>query len=75
VTTLRFALAGAVLFNAPNLFAASVLPAREVALGAVLLAAAGAALGAMVGWAITSRIDAAVATVRVEAPAAERLTA
>jgi membrane protein YqaA with SNARE-associated domain len=75
MTLLRFALTGAVLFNLPNLFAVSVLPASAVALSVVLLAVAGAALGAMIGWAITSRIDAAVAAVRVEAPATERLAA
>jgi hypothetical protein len=75
VTLVRFALAGAVLFNLLDPFAASVLPASTVVLSAVLLTVAGAALGAVAGWAVTSRIEAAVAAVRVEAPAAERLAA
>ncbi len=76
MTLVRFALVGAVLLNLPNLFAASVLSASAVAVSAVLLTVAGAALGAVAGWAITSRIEAAVAAVRVETPAApERLAA
>jgi hypothetical protein len=76
VTLVRFALVGALLLNLLDRFAASLLPASTVVMSAVLLTVAGAALGAVAGWAITSRIEAAVAEVRVEAPAApERLAA
>jgi membrane protein YqaA with SNARE-associated domain len=74
MTTSHFAIAGAAILNLPTLFAASLLPAGAVAVTAVLLAATGAALGALVGWAITRGGEVA-ATARVEPADAERIAA
>jgi membrane protein YqaA with SNARE-associated domain len=72
MTTTRLAVAGALVLNIPTLFAAAVLPAGAIVIAALALAAIGAALGAVTGWAITSPAEqAAVAA----APAYERLAA
>lgn len=73
MTTSHFAIAGAAILNLPTLFAASLLPAGAVAVTAILLAATGAALGALVGWAITRGGDAATAW--VESADEERMAA
>jgi hypothetical protein len=76
MTISRFAIAGAAVLNVPTLVAASALPTSAVVLGAVFLAAAGAALGAITGWAIIGRIDAAVATPAIaEAATVQRIAA
>ena len=74
MTTTRFALIGAAALNVPTIFAATVLPAGALMLSAVVLAATGAALGAMLGWGITKRSDDAAAT-RFEPAAIERIAA
>jgi hypothetical protein len=72
MTTTRLAIAGALALNIPTLFAAAVLPAATIVIAALALAAIGAALGAVTGWAITSPAEQAALAV---APAHERLAA
>jgi hypothetical protein len=74
MTIPRLAIAGAIAFNIPTMFAAGALPAGALAIAAVGLAVIGAGLATITGWAITSRIDAAVAQAR-PAHVAERLAA
>jgi hypothetical protein len=74
MTTTRFALIGAAALNVPTIFAATVLPLGALILSAVVLAATGAALGAMLGWGIAKRSDEATAT-RFEPAAIERIAA
>ena len=74
MTIPRLAVAGAIAFNIPTIFAAAALPAGALAIAAVGLAVIGAGLGTITGWAITSQIDAAVARAR-PASVAERLAA
>jgi membrane protein YqaA with SNARE-associated domain len=73
MTTSHFAIAGAAILNLPTLFAASMLPAGAVAVTAIVLAATGAALGALVGWAITR--GEVAATAWVESADEERMAA
>ena len=55
MTISRLAAAGAIVLNVPMIFAASILPVGAVALSVVLLAAIGAALGAVTAWAISTQ--------------------
>ena len=55
MTISRSAAAGAIVLNVPMIFAASILPVGAVALSVVLLAAIGAALGAVTAWAISTQ--------------------
>lgn len=72
MTATRLAVAGALVLNIPTLFAATVLSSGAIVISALLLAAIGAALGAVTGWAIATPAEqAAVAA----APAYERLAA
>lgn len=73
--TRRLALAGAIALNIPTIFAATVLSTGAVVISALVLAALGAAIGAVTGWAITAQpAESAVGTVTVPARA-ERLAA
>ena len=75
MNTSRLALAGAIVLNIPTIFAATVLPAGAVVISAIVLAALGAAIGAVTGWAIAAQAG-EPATVTVAAPArTERLAA
>ncbi len=75
MTATRLAIAGALALNIPTVFAASALPAGAVVISALVLAAIGAAVGAVTGWAIAAP-PAADATAVESAPAyAERLAA
>ncbi len=75
MTINRLALAGALVLNIPTIFAASVLPAGAVVISALVLAAIGASLGAVTGWAIAAP-SGARATAAERSPAyAERLAA
>jgi membrane protein YqaA with SNARE-associated domain len=74
MTVTRSAAAGALVLNLPTLFAAAALPAAAVAISAFALAAVGAALGALTRWAISHRIDEAVAA-STGASGIERLAA
>jgi membrane protein YqaA with SNARE-associated domain len=74
MTVTRSAAAGALLLNLPTVFAATALPAAALATSAFALAAAGAALGALTWWAISHRVDEAVAE-STEAHGGERLAA
>jgi hypothetical protein len=72
MTPTRLAVAGALVLNIPTILAAGVLSAGAIVISTLVLAAIGAALGAVTGWAITS--PAAPATAAA-APADERLAA
>jgi membrane protein YqaA with SNARE-associated domain len=75
MTTTRLALAAALVLNIPTIFAASVLPAAAIVISALVLAAIGASLGAVTGWALAAP-SAARATAAESVPAyAERLAA
>jgi membrane protein YqaA with SNARE-associated domain len=72
MTITRLALAGALVLNIPTIVAAGVLSAGAIVVAALTLAAVGAALGAVTGWAIAAPAEQpAVAA----APAYERLAA
>lgn len=75
MTISRLAIAGAIAFNIPTIFAASALPAGALVITALVMAVIGAVLGTVAGWAITSQIDAAVAAEAQPVPVAERLAA
>jgi hypothetical protein len=76
MTISRLAAAGAIVLNVPMIFAASILPVGAVALSVVLLAAIGAALGAVTAWAISTQPEPAPAAATPMAPArAERIAA
>lgn len=75
MTTTRLALMGAAALNVPTIFTATVLPAGAVALSAAVLAATGAALGAMLGWGISKPTDQVAATPRSEPARYERMAA
>ena len=76
MTISRLAAAGAIVLNVPMIFAASILPVGAVALSVVLLAAIGAALGAVTAWAISTQPEPAHATATPVASAgAERIAA
>jgi hypothetical protein len=61
MTTVRTALAGAVLLDFPAVLAAPALSTRATAIAAALLAPAGAAVAVAASRALSSWIDAAVA--------------
>ena len=72
MTATRLAVAGALVLNIPTLFAATVLSTGAIVISALVLAAVGAALGAVTGWAIATPAEReAVAAL----PAQERLAA
>jgi hypothetical protein len=75
VTTTRLALIGAAALNVPTIVSATLLPTGAVALSAAVLAATGAALGAMLGWGISNRTDQVAATPRSEPARYERMAA
>jgi hypothetical protein len=75
MTTTRLALIGAAALNVPTIFAGTLLPAGAVAVSAAVLAASGAALGAILGWGITRRSDQVAATPRSEPAEYERMAA
>jgi membrane protein YqaA with SNARE-associated domain len=54
MTATRVAVAGALILNVPTVFAATTLSAGAILISVVVLAAIGAALGAVTGWAITT---------------------
>jgi len=71
----RLAIAGAIALNIPTIFAATVLSAGAIVISALVLAAVGAAIGAVTGWAIAAQpAEPAVGTVTVPART-ERLAA
>ncbi len=63
MTTVRTALAGALLLDVPAAIAVPAVSTRTVAIAAALLAPAGAALAVAASRALSSWIDAAVARV------------
>jgi len=73
MTATRLAVAGALALNIPTIFAASALSAGAVVISALVLAAIGAALGAVTGWAIAA--PSAVAAAESAPAYAERLAA
>jgi hypothetical protein len=73
MTATRLAVAGALVLNIPTISAASALPAGAVVISALVLAAIGAALGAVTGWAIAA--PSAVAAAESAPAYAERLAA
>ena len=75
MTKTRLAIIGAAALNVPALVSGSLLPTGAVALSAAVLAATGAALGAMFGWGMTNRTDEVAATTRSEPAAYERMAA
>lgn len=76
MTIFPLAAAGAIVLNVPMIFAASVLSVGALALSVVLLAAIGAALGAVTAWAISMQPETAAADTTPLAPAgAERIAA
>ena len=75
MTTTRLAIIGAAALNVPTIVAATLLPAGAVALSAAVLAATGAALGALLGWGITKRTDHVAAAPRSEPAEYERIAA
>jgi hypothetical protein len=75
MNTPRLAIVGAIALNIPTLFAATALSAGAVVISALVLAAVGAAIGALTGWAMaTQPAEPAVGIVTVPARA-ERLAA
>ena len=75
MTSNRLLIAGALVLNIPTVFAAAVLPAGAVVISALVLAAIGASLGAVTGWALAGP-SAATETAAESSPAyAERLAA
>jgi hypothetical protein len=62
MTVNQTAIVGAIALNVPTLAAAAFLPAVPLAVMAVALATLGAALGALVGWAIQPEPEVAVAS-------------
>jgi membrane protein YqaA with SNARE-associated domain len=72
MTANRLAIAGALALNIPTIFAATAISAGAVVVMAVALAALGAALGAVTGWAIATPAEQTAVAV---APAQERLAA
>jgi hypothetical protein len=75
MTRTRLAIIGAAALNVPTIVSGSLLPAGAVALSAAVLAATGAALGAMLGWGVTNHADEVTATPRSEAAGYERMAA
>ena len=75
MTRTRLAIIGAAALNVPALVSGSLLPTGAVALSAAVLAATGAALGALLGWGITNRADEVAATPRSEPAGYERMAA
>jgi hypothetical protein len=75
MTKTRLAIIGAAALNVPTLVSGSLLPTGAVALSTAMLAATGAALGAMFGWGITNRADEVAATPRSEPAGYERMAA
>jgi membrane protein YqaA with SNARE-associated domain len=71
MTATRLAVAGALVLNIPTIFAATVLSAGAIVISAIVLAAIGAALGAVTGWAIAAPAEPAVVAAAVH----ERLAA
>jgi hypothetical protein len=63
MTTVRTALAGALLLDLPVVLAAPAVSTRTTTIAAVVLAPAGAALAVAASRALSSWIDAAVARV------------
>ena len=76
MTISRLAATGAIVLNVPMIFAASIVPVSTVALSVVLLSAIGAALGAVTGWAISTRPETTLTAETQAAPAnTERIAA
>jgi hypothetical protein len=75
MTRTRLALIGAAALNVPTIVSGTLLPTGAVALSAAVLAATGAALGAMLGWGITNRTDEVAAPLRSEPAEYERMAA
>jgi membrane protein YqaA with SNARE-associated domain len=76
MTTFRLATAGAIVLNLPMIFAAATLPVAAATLSMVLLAAIGAALGAVTAWAISTQPEPVPAAATPVAPNdAERIAA
>jgi membrane protein YqaA with SNARE-associated domain len=76
MTIHHLAAAGAIVLNAPIMFAASALSVGALAVSVVLLAAIGAALGAITAWAISTQPETVAADTTTLAPArAERIAA
>ncbi len=75
MTATRLAIAGALVLNIPTIFAASALPAGAVVISALVLAAIGAALGAVTAWAIAAPSAALASAVESSPAHAERLAA
>ena len=76
MTIPRLAAAGAIVLNVPMIFAASILSVAAVALSVTLLAAIGAALGAVTAWAISTQPETAPTAETPVAPTdAERIAA
>jgi membrane protein YqaA with SNARE-associated domain len=71
MTPTRLAVAGALVLNIPTIAAATVLSAGAVAITAVVMAAIGASLGAVTGWAIATPAEPTAAVERAH----ERLAA
>jgi hypothetical protein len=76
MTNSRLAAAGAIVLNLPMIFAASTLSVAAATLSVVLLAAIGAALGAVTAWAISTQPEPVPAAATPVAPTgAERIAA
>ncbi len=76
MTISRLAATGAIVLNVPMIFAASIMPVGAIVLSVILLAAIGAALGAVTGWAISTQPETALAAATPVAPAGtERIAA
>ena len=72
----RLAATGAIVLKVPMIFGASILPVGAIVLSVILLAALGAALGAVTGWAISPQPETALAAETPVAPAGtERIAA
>ncbi|HEY3766736.1 MAG TPA: hypothetical protein VGL44_16350 [Gaiellales bacterium] len=63
MTITRFAIAGAIVLNIPTIFAATALSAGALVTSAIVLAAIGAALGAVTAWAVATPAATRVAVV------------
>ena len=75
MTVTRFAIAGAIAATIPMLVAATTLSAGAVVISALVLAAIGAALGAVTAWAIESGATAVAVAAAAPQRDAERLAA
>ncbi len=69
MTISRLAATGAIALNVPMIFVVSILPVGAIVLSVILLAAIGAVLGAVTGWAISTQPEPALAAATPVAPA------